>query len=56
MAAVLLLWTAACADEPGVGMKSDVDGNKPVMVCAATGGWALLLGAVKDRWRGRSHH
>ena len=24
MAAVLLLWTAACADEPGVGMKSDV--------------------------------
>ena len=41
MAAVLLLWTAACADEPGVGMKSDVDGNKPVMVCAATGGLGI---------------
>ena len=41
MAAVLLLWTAACADEPGVGMKSGVDGNKPVMVCAATGGLGI---------------
>ena len=37
----MLLWTAACADEPGVGMKSDVDGNKPVMVCAATGGLGI---------------
>lgn len=36
--------------------KADVDGNKPVMVVPLPEGWALLLGAVKDRWRGRSHH
>ena len=38
MTAVLLLWVAACTDEPGVGVKGERDGNKPVMICAATGG------------------
>ena len=56
MAAVLLLWTAACADEPGV-HESDVDGNKPVMVCAATGGLGIATRSGEGQvGRGRSHH
>ena len=41
MTAVLLLWVAACTDEPGVGVKGERDGNKPVMICAATGGLGI---------------
>ena len=41
MTAFLLLWVAACTDEPGVGVKGERDGNKPVMICAATGGLGI---------------
>lgn len=42
MSAVLLLLTvAACSDEPGVGVKGDGNGDKPVMICAAIGGMGI---------------